>query len=106
MSEILFYIHSFFYQLMLVDSSIMITVISLTAVAGFIVHETLKSDFLTALFVPGLFFGSLLSLYLFREFGVFISSDQTTNMSVAAGAGMFFTVLFVLVSVALRSRGS
>ncbi|MEQ1578331.1 MAG: hypothetical protein ABL894_11830 [Hyphomicrobium sp.] len=82
-----------------------IVVALLSASAGVIFREATNSNLMTAILVPVLAFGSLLSIYTLGQAGIFFTSQKEANAVVSSSVGMILALVAVLcvirVSIAI-----
>lgn len=85
-------------RILTVDQFSVLIVATLTVGAGYFVSQAL-SAMMAILFVPGFLVGALVSIYLFREFGILIGPDNDTNATIASGVGIIVSLLIMLALV-------
>lgn len=86
------------YQIVLVDQMTFVLVIVLSVIAAFAFREALDGASITAIcFFPFFILGALVSVYLFANLQVFLSSDQPVNTVAASICGIGITLILLLI---------
>jgi hypothetical protein len=88
----------FMYRAFVLDDFSWFILLSMTAVAAYILHIALENMVVTAVAAPLMLTGGALAQNAVREFNFIISQDKIVNASIAMGSGLFAAgVLLILV---------